>query len=341
MAEYTAGQTEDQFLAPNAAVVQTQIGPAVVTGKPAPHGKRTLLRGVCCSFQGTNTLDHCTITQTTNQQANPGANQTESLSASAGTTGSCTGNVQATENGATSSTTQTGSNVDTGLTCQSGVCVGTQGPTSLVWSPIPSGTYHDPVTLVGDVDAHRHPRAARRPDGAIEPRATRAASRRRRRSGSRRARRRSSPTRPARTPRPRRSPGRRDLVGASDVKTFNVAKQPTLLTYTGDHSADFDDPAHLSAKLVEAHTGNPVDATPARSIGFTLGSQSCSASVVGTAAACTLTINQPSQATTVTASFAGDAFYLASSAAPAVHDHARRRTPSPIPARPRARRAPR
>jgi hypothetical protein len=94
---------------------------------------------------------------------------------------------------------------------------------------------------------------------------------------------------------------------------FTISPAPTTVTYTGVHAADYSDPAALSATLVETDTGNAVDATPPpRSIKFNLGNQTCSSPVSGKNAACTLILNQPSGGTTITASFAGDAFYAAS-----------------------------
>jgi Bacterial Ig-like domain (group 3) len=124
-AEYDATQTENQFLAPNASVDQTQIGPAKILPGPRAllgKGKRGLARGECCTFQGTNPSDRCSITQQSSQQANGDATQTEELTSRAGTTGTCRANISATQNESTATTSASGSSFEVTLRCRNGDC---------------------------------------------------------------------------------------------------------------------------------------------------------------------------------------------------------------------------
>jgi Bacterial Ig-like domain (group 3) len=133
-AEYDATQTENQFLAPNANVDQTQIGPAKIlpgAGALVGKGKRSLSRGFCCTFQGTNPSDRCTITQQSNQQANGDATQTEELTSRAGTTGTCRANISATQNEATATTSASGSSFEVTLRCRNGDCGPPKAETAL------------------------------------------------------------------------------------------------------------------------------------------------------------------------------------------------------------------
>jgi Integrin beta chain VWA domain len=98
----------------------------------------------------------------------------------------------------------------------------------------------------------------------------------------------------------------------SERDTIVVPRHPTTLTYNGDRSQDFNDPALLRATLSDAVTGQPVgNAT----ITFALASQTC----VGTTdpagqAQCSITPNEPAGPYAVSASFAGDGQHLASTA---------------------------
>jgi Bacterial Ig-like domain (group 3) len=124
-AEYDATQTENQFLAPNPNVDQTQIGPAKIgqgRGIALGKGKRGLASGYCCTFQGTNPSDRCTITQQSNQQADGDALQTEELTSRAGTTGTCRANITATQNDVSETVSASGSSFDLTLRCQNGDC---------------------------------------------------------------------------------------------------------------------------------------------------------------------------------------------------------------------------
>ena len=314
-ADYSATQTEDQFLAPNPAVTQKQVGPTSFKGKPAaPHGKRVLLRGSCCSFQGTNGSDTCTITQTTNQSANPTALQTEQLTTTAGTSGTCAGNISATQNGVTNSTSQSGTTVNKSLNCQQQTCSDTQAPTALAWSGDTSGAYHDAVNLVAtltrtDTNAPVSGQTVSLGVGAESCAAVTNAN------GVA-----SCSVTLADTPGAYSASasfaGTAFFLGSSTGSvSFTVTKAPTSLSYTGDVSGTYHDAATLSGRLVEAHnTGTGVSG---RTITFTAGSQSCTGVTDATgAASCQVVLAQvPGGTYTVGASFdgSGDTYYTSSS----------------------------
>jgi hypothetical protein len=91
----------------------------------------------------------------------------------------------------------------------------------------------------------------------------------------------------------------------------------TALAYTGDTAADFHDPATLTAVLTDTSVtpAAPILGVP---VTFTLGAQSCSAPTnINGQASCTMTLNQVPGNYTVTASFAGNGTFLASSASAA------------------------
>jgi len=88
----------------------------------------------------------------------------------------------------------------------------------------------------------------------------------------------------------------------------------TAITYAGDLSADFNDPAHLSAMLQDTSV-RPALPVSNEAVTLTLGAQSCVGTTDSTGvAACTLKPNAAAGNYAVTASFAGDATFLASSA---------------------------
>ena len=317
-AQYTATQTEDQFLAPNSAVSQTQVGPTRLNGSHARvHARRTLLRGACCSFQGTNGSDKCTITQTTNQSANANAVQTEQLTTTVGTSGNCSGNISATQNGVTNSASQSGSNVDKSLSCQSQVCTGASIPTSLAWSGDTSGTYHDAATLAAtltrtDTNAPVSGQTVTLGVGAEGCQATTDAN------GIAAC----SPS-PilGDTPGPYQASatfaGTAVYVGSTTGPlAFTVNKAPTALTYTGDTQGNYHDTVNLSGTLAEAHhTGTPI---VGRSVTFAISgdpSQTCTATTDSSgAASCKVKLTADPGSFNVTASFDGssDADYLSS-----------------------------
>jgi hypothetical protein len=86
---------------------------------------------------------------------------------------------------------------------------------------------------------------------------------------------------------------------------------PTTLTYQGDTSADYHDPAKLAAILTNQVNGQPI---PNASVQFTLGTQSCIASTNPAGlASCTLVLEKCAGSYTVKADSAGSAGYLPSS----------------------------
>jgi hypothetical protein len=102
---------------------------------------------------------------------------------------------------------------------------------------------------------------------------------------------------------------------SSDSKAFIITREETTLTYTGDIVIANGGTAHLSAVLKEDGT-TPI---AGRTINFTLGTgvtaQTCNGGTDATGkAACNIgPVNQPLGPGTVSAKFAGDAFYLPSS----------------------------
>ena len=103
---------------------------------------------------------------------------------------------------------------------------------------------------------------------------------------------------------------------SSSSAPFTITKEETTLSYTGDTIIANNTTAHLSGVLLEDGTV-PI---AGRTVVFTLGTgataQSCSGVTDGAGvAACDIfPVNQPSGPGVVTATFAGDAFYLPSSA---------------------------
>jgi len=88
----------------------------------------------------------------------------------------------------------------------------------------------------------------------------------------------------------------------------------TAITYNGDLSSDFNDPAHLSATLQDTSV-SPAVPVSNKAVTLGLGAQSCSGTTDSSGvAACTLTPNAAAGSYAVTATFAGDAAFLASSA---------------------------
>jgi hypothetical protein len=99
---------------------------------------------------------------------------------------------------------------------------------------------------------------------------------------------------------------------ASDADAFALVKETTQVTYTGPPAGDYHDPVSLSGTLVDPDaSGGPI---AGRSVSFTIGaSDTCSGTTNGAgAASCTLTPQQVPAPYSVVTSFAGDAYYLAS-----------------------------
>jgi photosystem II stability/assembly factor-like uncharacterized protein len=102
-------------------------------------------------------------------------------------------------------------------------------------------------------------------------------------------------------------------VGDSGVIFACLPVAPTALTYDGDTAGDFHDPAALSATLTDLTQSSPAG-VPGKSISFTLGSQTCTAVTDAAGkAACSIVLAQAPGSHSVTASFAGDPDFAASS----------------------------
>jgi NPCBM-associated, NEW3 domain of alpha-galactosidase len=100
-------------------------------------------------------------------------------------------------------------------------------------------------------------------------------------------------------------------VSTSSGFTVKVVQRPTTIVYNGDLTADYHDPAQLTATLTDTLTGAPLATKPVQ---FALGTQTASASTdaAGIASA-TVVPTQVPGTVTVRAMFAGDATYLGSS----------------------------
>ena len=104
--------------------------------------------------------------------------------------------------------------------------------------------------------------------------------------------------------------------GSGITETSNEAdkiwtRQGTTLTLTGATTSHFNDPATLSAKLVDSNGA----AISGQTIIFTLDGQSCSGTTNATGvASCSITPNEAAGSYPLTANFAGTAKYLPSSA---------------------------
>ena len=97
---------------------------------------------------------------------------------------------------------------------------------------------------------------------------------------------------------------------ASITVAYTVERRPTTIVYTGFHTAEYSDPAAVSAVLTDTLTGSPL---ASKLVNFTLGTQSGSGTTDGAGvAADTIVLNQPAGTVNVTASFAGDTIYLPS-----------------------------
>ncbi len=102
---------------------------------------------------------------------------------------------------------------------------------------------------------------------------------------------------------------------SSASSSFTITKEETTLSYTGDTVIANNTTAHFSGVLLEDGTV-PISG---RTVTFTLGTggtaQTCTGTTDATGtAACTIFVNQPPGAGVVSDNFAGDAFYLPSSA---------------------------
>jgi M6 family metalloprotease-like protein len=93
--------------------------------------------------------------------------------------------------------------------------------------------------------------------------------------------------------------------------TVRVQKRATTIVYNGASTADYSDPAAVSAVLTDTATGQPI---AGRAVHFELGTQSADATTNASGvAAASIVLTQPAGAGVVTASFLGDGTYLSNS----------------------------
>jgi M6 family metalloprotease-like protein len=103
--------------------------------------------------------------------------------------------------------------------------------------------------------------------------------------------------------------GKHDAAATSVA--YTVERRPTTLVYTGDLTADYSDPAAVTAVLSDTLSGAPLGG---QLVTFTLGTQSASATTDANGlAAATIVIDQPAGNVTLNTDFGGDTFYLPSS----------------------------
>jgi hypothetical protein len=97
--------------------------------------------------------------------------------------------------------------------------------------------------------------------------------------------------------------GATSYLGNGTTYSLDTAAVPTKLTYTGATTADYHDPAQLSAVLTILGTGAPI---PNATVEFALGSQGCNGTTnVAGVASCSIALNQAAGNYTVTAIFTG------------------------------------
>jgi predicted outer membrane repeat protein len=110
--------------------------------------------------------------------------------------------------------------------------------------------------------------------------------------------------------------------------TVNVGKRETALTYGGDVSGQYSDPATLKATLADNGGGSLQGAfLGGKTVACAIGSQSASGSTGSTGvASMTLTLRQAATTPTVGCSFAGSDLYLGSSSSPVAFSVAREAT---------------
>jgi hypothetical protein len=99
--------------------------------------------------------------------------------------------------------------------------------------------------------------------------------------------------------------------GATTSKPFTIDKEVTVATYTGATTQDYHDPFTASATLLDDDGA----AVPGRPVVFTLGvGDTCTDTTSGTGhASCSITPHQAAGTYALVTSFAGDAYYKASS----------------------------
>ena len=108
-------------------------------------------------------------------------------------------------------------------------------------------------------------------------------------------------------------------AAASTSPAFTIKLEDTLVTYSGTTTSEYHDAATVQAVLTDPDSGLPISG---KAVTFVLGSgggtETCAATTNGAGlAVCSVTPNQAAGSYTLTASFAGDAFYAASAASPA------------------------
>jgi hypothetical protein len=290
VATYTVGQSEDQRLIAPTVVTQTQVGPFR-----------------CCSFQGVNPADTCTITQTGRQSANPNALQTESVSARAEGTTTCSSSASVTQNGVTNAASASSTpgnelvNEDL-LTCTNGAC---KIETTATYTGPTTGDYTDTVTLSGTLTetAGGAPVAGKQVTLSLgtqsctdETDAAGAAS---------------CPITITQVP----SVVQAGIAFAEDAThkgssasaAFTITTEEVSLTYTGPTYGKKGKQVTVSAKLRHDGAGL-VGETLTFKLGTGSGAPTCTAVTSGSYgyAACTLTLPYTTGTKTLTVSFAGD-----------------------------------
>ncbi len=99
------------------------------------------------------------------------------------------------------------------------------------------------------------------------------------------------------------------VTSSSPVQVF-VLRRPTTIAYTGGVTADYHDPAQLSATLTDTISGVPLSG---KTVDFALGTQTASATTDGSGvASASIVVNQAPGSVPVGATFSGDATYLPS-----------------------------
>ncbi len=106
-----------------------------------------------------------------------------------------------------------------------------------------------------------------------------------------------------------------DPLCDQEAVTITVQKRPTALVYSGSTSTQYSDSTAVQATLTD-HGGGSLQGAPlaSKTIGFTLGTQSTSATTDANGLAKgSILLDQPVGALAVASSFVGDALYLGSS----------------------------
>lgn len=106
-------------------------------------------------------------------------------------------------------------------------------------------------------------------------------------------------------------------AGSSTSTSFSTLLEESSLSFTGSSAttSDFDDAVTVQAQMTDPVGGAPIQNEPVTlSLGSGTGSETCSTMTDGSGlATCSITPNQAAGGYTLTATFAGDAFYSGSS----------------------------